>query len=287
MKAGPWPAKTVAYWVAPSLLCLLIHWLGFTAWFGPTISRWLDLGNHVHGFHDLLLALFQPRAQGTIRPWSERVFFMAGYQLFGLNALPFRIVIFATQFADLVLVAAIGTRLSGLRAAGFWAAILWILNSSLAEPLGWVCVYNEVLCAFFLLLAFYFLLRWIETGARRFDIYQWIVFLLGFGALELNVVYPCPGRRLHIPVRAQVLRRTLPLFAVSALYTRAAHLGRADTEDRRLRDALYGSIFRTLRTFWEWSLGSTYLSSPWASPLDDDCRSIDSLVRSGLVRLGL
>ena len=129
-------------------------------------------------------------AQGTIRPLSERAFFMAGFSLFGLDALPFKIVIFATQFANLALVASIGARLTGLRWAGFFAAIFWVLNGSGIEPLGWSCVYNQVLCGFFLLLAFHFLLRYVETGERRYNLFQWAAFLLGFGALELNVVYP-------------------------------------------------------------------------------------------------
>ena len=89
---------------------------------------------------------------------------MAGFSLFGLDALPFKIVVFATQFANLALVASIGARLTGSRAAGFFAAVLWVLNGSAIVPLGWICVYNQVLCGFFLLLAFHFLLRYIETG---------------------------------------------------------------------------------------------------------------------------
>lgn len=262
MKPGPWPAKSAAYWAAPSLLCLLIHWLGFTAWFRADDFAWLDLGNHVHSFHDLLLALFQPRAQGTIRPLSERLFFMTGYRFFGLNALPFRIVIFGTQFGCLILVAAIGNRLAELRAAGFWAAILWTINSALTEPLGWVCVYNEVLCGFFLLLAFYFLLRWIETAERRFYIYQWLAFLLGFGALELNVVYPALAAGYTFLCARKYFRRTLPMFAVSAVYA-GIHTWAAPaqkTGDYAMH--FDGSMAGTLWTLWEWSVASTYLSSP-------------------------
>src|ERR1035441_8700425 len=131
-----------------------------------------------------------PQAQGTIRPLSERAFFMLGFSLFGLDALPFKMVVFATQFANLALVTSIGARLTGLRWAGFFAAVFWALNSSGIEPLGWSCVYDQVLCGFFLLLAFHFLLRYIETGERRYNLFQWAAFLVGFGALELNVVYP-------------------------------------------------------------------------------------------------
>src|SRR5262249_51572078 len=144
----------------------------------------------VHSWSDFWRAMFEPQAQGTIRPWSERAFFMGLYTVFGLNALPFRICVFLTQILNLTLIRSVGQRVTGSPAAGFWAAMLWTANTALLSVMTWSSVYNQALCAFFLLLAFYFLLRYIETGEKRFNRAQWGVFLLGFGALELNVVYP-------------------------------------------------------------------------------------------------
>jgi hypothetical protein len=83
-------AASAAWWLLPSLLCLALYWRGFTAWFRADDFAWLGAGIYVRNFHDLLVALFAPQAQGTIRPLSERAFFMAGFSLFGLDALPFR-----------------------------------------------------------------------------------------------------------------------------------------------------------------------------------------------------
>src|ERR1035438_10365428 len=176
--------------LALALFCLAVHWRGFTAWFRADDFAWMGLALGVHNFADLLKALFSPLAEGTIRPWSERAFFMAGYALFGLHALPFRIAIFSTQFANLALVRSLGDRITGVRGAGFFAAIFWTANNSAATAVGWVSAYNQVLCAFFLLLAFHFLLRHIETGNGRYNLYQWLAFAAGFGAMELNIVYP-------------------------------------------------------------------------------------------------
>src|SRR5882762_1663021 len=118
-------ARTAAWWAAPMLLCLALHWGGFTAWFRGDDFAWLGLGTRVHSFGELLAALFLPAAQGTMRVASERVFFMAGFALFGMNPLPFRIVIFATQFANIALMAAIARRLTGSSVAGLFAAIFW------------------------------------------------------------------------------------------------------------------------------------------------------------------
>ena len=74
--------------------------------------------------------------------------------------------------------------------AGLYAQILWLINCGLAPAMGWSSIYNQVLSAFFFLLAFYFLLRHIETGRREYEAGHWAAFVLGLGALEINVVYP-------------------------------------------------------------------------------------------------
>jgi len=250
------------YWLVPPLFCLWMHWLSFRAWFRADDFAWLHLADTVSNFHDLLYAVFAPLAQGTLRPLSERAFFMAGSVLFGLDALPYRIVIFATQFANLALVAAIGTRLTGSRAAGFWAAIFWIVNSSLMEPLGWACAWNQILCGFFLLLAFWFLLRYIETGARRYNAGQWIVFLLGFGALELNLVYPALAASYTWLCARRRFRGTLAMVPVSIAYF-GLHQWVAPPPATGDYAMHFGpSMLRTLWTYWTWSLGPTYLTTP-------------------------
>ena len=162
--------------------------------------------------------------------------------------------------------ATIGTRLTGSRAAGICAAIFWVLNGSLIEPLGWTCVYNEVLCGFFLLLAFYLLLRFIETGRRRYEVYQWIAFLLGFGALELNVVYPALAGAYTLLAARKYFRRVLPMFAVSvayvALHNAVAPMQKAGDYGMHFT----GAMFRTLGKYWTWSVGPTFLFTPFDLP---------------------
>src|SRR5262249_44729251 len=168
-------------------------------------------------------AMFGPLAQGTIRPWSERAFFMGFEALFGMRALPFRICLFATQFANLTLIQAITRRVTGSAPAGFWAAILWTANTALITVMTWSSAYNQVLCGFFLLLAFYFLLRYIDTGLERFEVAQWLTFLLGFGALEINAVYPAIAAAHTLLCAPRYFRRTLPLFLPSIAFTWIHH----------------------------------------------------------------
>jgi len=266
VRSGKW--ERAVYWLVPPLLCLALHWRGFTSWFRADDFAWLGTGLYDRNFHDFLVSIFAPQAQGTIRPLSERAFFMLGFSLFGLEALPFKMVVFATEFANLALVASLGARLTGLRWAGFLAAVFWVLNSSGIEPLGWTCVYNQVLCGFFLLGALHFLLRYVETGERRYYWWQWAAFLAGFGALELNVVYPAiaAAYTLLCARRARYFRGTLPLFAVSLAYA-ALHSAVAPVwKSGGYAMHFTGSLFGTLGTYWTWTVGPTFLFTPYVPP---------------------
>jgi hypothetical protein len=207
------------YWLVPPLLCLAVYNRGLLAWFQADDFAWLGLRLQVTGGRSLIHALFAPMAQGTLRPWSERAFFLVLGSLFGVNALPFRILVFVTQFANLALLAAVTRRITGSRVAGFWAAILWLVNAGLVVAMVWTSLYNQVLCGFFLLSAFWFLLRYIETGRRSDYVWQWVLFLLGFGALEMNVVYPALAALYTYLCTRKHFRTTLPLFVPSVLFT--------------------------------------------------------------------
>ncbi|HTS48840.1 MAG TPA: hypothetical protein VMH05_12905, partial [Bryobacteraceae bacterium] len=85
-------------------------------------------------------------------------------------------------------------------------------------PLGWTSAYNEVQCAGFMLASFYLFLRYAETGRSSFYWAQWATFLLGFGANEINVVYPALAALYAILFARRYWLSTLPMFGVSAVY---------------------------------------------------------------------
>ncbi len=245
----------VAYWTVPSLLCLALYWLGLNAWFFQDDFAWLGLRQMVNRPQDLWHVMFAPMAQGTIRPWSERGFFLLFYSLFGVEALPFRIWVFLTQFANLVLLCSVTLRLTRSRAAGFLAPILWMVNSALSAAMSWTSSYNQVLCAFFILLAFRLFLQYVETGERKYYVWQWVVFLLGFGALELNVVYPALAFSYALFCARKYLWRTAPLFWASAIYT-AVH-SRVSPGSKTGTYAMHwdSSMFTSFGTYWRWAMG--------------------------------
>lgn len=207
-----------AYWAIPLIFCLALYWPGLLTWFQQDDYVWLNLPNQAHGWDGLLRTLFQPTVQGTWRPLSERVFFLAFGGLFGSDALPYRIWVFLTMFANLALAESVTARLTGSRAAGFWAAIFWVANSKLATVMSWTCEYILVACGFFLLLSLHLFLKYIETGERRYYRWTWAAFLTGFLAMETNIVFPALAGSYALLCARKYFKQTLPFFAASAAY---------------------------------------------------------------------
>jgi len=240
--------------VLPLLLLLALYWPGLTNWFYQDDFGWLNLRHDVHSLRDIGPALFAPKAHGNIRPLGENAYFLVLGSVFGVDALPFRIVAFATQLASLVLLGSIARRLTGSRAAGFWAQILWISNSGLAPAMCWTSIYNQILSGFFLLLAFWFLLR-------RNAIGHWTAFVLGLGALETNVVYPAIAAIYALLFARAYLKKVLPMFVVSALFIFVHFRFAPPPHDGVYALHFGGEVFGTLGTFWTWALGPSRLAA--------------------------
>jgi len=252
-------AWSAGYWGAPLLLALVLYWPALASWFQKDDFVWLRLRSLVHSWHDLWWVLFTPFAQGTIRILSERLFFLSFFSLFGLHAAPYHFWSFLIFAAIIPLLASVCGRVTGSRAAGFWAAILWTVSCGVAVTISWIAISNELLCAFFLLMSLWLLIRYIDTGQKRFYIAQCAVFVLGFGVLELNVVYPALAAAYALCCARHVLLKMAPLFAVSATYS-VAHLVAAPLPTsgpyKMYWDAGAAS---TLWTYWKWAMGPRQL----------------------------
>ncbi len=257
--AAPETWLRALYWLGPPLFCAGLYWYGMLSWFQADDFAWLSLHQRIQNFTDFWTLLFEPMAQGTIRPLSERAFFLACYHWFGLNALPYRLAVFATQWLNLALLGWIVTRITGSRAAGFWAALLWTANSALVTSMAWTSAYNQVLCATFLLTALACWMQYLETGRRRWYWCQAAAFVAGFGALEINVVYPALAAAYVVLLRPRAkwyagLLRLAPLVILSvgyfAWHSKVAPTGTAGPYALHL-DA---SIFRSLGIYLRWAV---------------------------------
>lgn len=251
----------------PLAVFVWLYWFALRAWFQQDDFAWLALRSEVHSFGDLLRALFEPRAQGTIRPWSERLFFLVLYDRYGLDHRPFHIAVALTQCANLLLLQSIVRRITGSRFAAVASACVWLAGAGLATPLSWLSTYNQILCAFFLLAAFRLLLLHLDTGRRRWWWAQCAVFVLGFGALEVNVVYPALAAAWCWLAARPQLRRTLWLFSGSALYVFANfHFAPKPTSGVYARHWDF-SIVPTYFSYWRAALAAEPIAARTEWPL--------------------
>ncbi len=247
-------------WVVGALFCLALYRRALGAWFLDDDFAWLHLPLQVANYAlPISQALFSPAAHGTFRPLSERGFFLLFGSLFSLNALPFHIWIFLTQFANLALMSSITRRVTGSIAAGFWAPLFWVANYNIARVMVWNSAYMQFLCAFFIFLAFHFLLRYIETGRRRDYVFQWLAFLAGFLAMEPTIVYPAIASLYALLLARKHFRSTLPLWAASLLYL-ALHMTLLPKQHSGpYAIHLDGSILHTFLKYWKLSLDPEFL----------------------------
>jgi hypothetical protein len=256
-----WSARMsrMLWWLLPIAFLFWLYSDGLRVWFIADDFAWLGLLREVHESRSLLNALFAPEAQGTIRPWSDRGFFLLFESLFGLDNLPFRICVFITMAANLTFIAWIARRIARSPAAGFLTAILWTANASLTTVMAWSAAYNEALCTLFLLTALTCFILYIETGRRVFWWWQLVVFTLGFGALEVNVVYPALAAAYVLFLagsenRKKLLLSLTPLFCVSVVYFLVHRAVAPLPNDGPYAIHFDSRIFHTLAVYWKWSL---------------------------------
>jgi hypothetical protein len=246
------------WWLLPLVFLLWIDRYGLKCWFMQDDFAWLGLTREVHRSRSLLNALFAPEAQGTIRPWSERGFFLLFESLFGFDSLPFHVWVFGTMAVNTVMVAWIALRITGSRIAGFIAPVFWGANTALTTVLSWSSAYNEALCALFLLSALILFIRFAETGRLVFWWWQLVVFTLGFGALEVNVVYPALAAAYAVFVVRMAPKRAFvvltPLFVISIAYFLLHRAVVPLPSDGPYAIHVDRRMFTTLATYWKWSL---------------------------------
>jgi hypothetical protein len=203
----------------------------------------------VHSAGDLPKALFAPKAHGNMRPLGENAYWLGIASVFGVNPAPFHLAMFLTQASSLLLLGAIVRRLTGSAWAALVAQAVWIADIGVAGAMGWCSIYNQVLSALFFLLAFYALIH------SRWGLH-WAAFLLGLGALEINVVYPALALAYCLLFSRTAVKRVLPMFAVSALAVFVHFYFAPPAAAGVYAPRVDGRIFATVWAYWSWALGA-------------------------------
>ena len=208
--------RAISFLLPPALF-LSVYWLGLWVWFHTDDFSLLFLMELPS--REFWLSLLQPRAQGTFRPLSERLYFRVMYEGFGLNAFPYRLVVFATQILNLWLFAALARRISRSGLVALAAACLWGAHHGLAVTMSWSSAYNQALLSLFVLLGLHAWIRFCDSGGWGWYALQWVVLALGFGALESIVIYPALILGYSLLHGGRRWAWTPPLFVGSAALT--------------------------------------------------------------------
>jgi len=280
-------AKSLAIPAAAPLFLVIFYWRALNAWFYQDDFGWLHLGLGPHPMAFSARLLFAPKAHGNIRPWSENLFFWGLGKLFGMNALPFHIAIFATVIASLALLFAIVRQLTGSTLAATAAQFFWIANPAFSPDLAWASICNETQYVFCILLALWLLMRgryWLQVA----------VFVLALGSQETAVMYPCIASLYALVYDRVKFRSTLPLYAVSAAFTALHFYAAPAVQTGPYAMHLDSRIFSTLKTYitmvlgperfghFQWTWPSTLISAAGLVLLVGVCAAAIAARRAGI-----
>ena len=251
--------RKAIFWLAPVVFLFALYQHGLHVFFYQDDFAWLSLLRQTYNFQDFLHNMFAPMAQGTVRPFSERGFFMLMQKLFGIDSYPFHMVVFLTMGGNLLLASWVTRRITGSTLAGWLAPWFWAGNAALVTVMTWNSSYNQALCSLFLLAALASFVQFAETGRRVFWWVSFFVFVIGFGVLEINIVYPALAAAYVAFVAPVEKRRRLlfslwPLALVSVAYY-ALHRAVAPLP----RTGPYvlhwdADILRTTALYWKWTV---------------------------------
>ena len=256
--------RRIEYFLIPALVCLAVFWRTPFVWFRTDDFAWLGLRLEVHSVGSLMRALFLPEAQGTVRVLSERLFFLVFSSVFGLHAAPFRWFGLMTWFVALALAGAVGARITGSRAAGVAAAVVWTTSFAVAVPLMWSAAYNQILCSTLLLAALYARAMYLESGENKWRVAEGVAYLAGFGALEVTVMYPLAAILYTWCVARKKDRGAWALVAPAAIFGAIHWLAIERPEGEIYRVVVDGRIAGTALTYAKNALGPDGSPGRWA-----------------------
>ncbi len=261
------PGRTIAVELLPRLAPIaFMAWFyrfAFRAWFQQDDFAWLQMRQSLHTASDWLYGLFTPLAQGTVRPISERLFFIWGTEYFFLDPRPMHLVVATTQAVNLLLLFSLVVRLLGSRMAAMLAGLVWLCAAGMATPMSWLSTYNQILISFVFLACLRAFIAAADSGRRRWLAACWGVFLPGFGVLEINVVLPGLLTAWVLIYRRDLWRRTLPFWAVSVCYA-AAHAVWASKPSEGVYARHWDlSIFATYVKYWGAALAGGQIPPGW------------------------
>ena len=142
--------------------------------------------------------------------------------------------------------------------------MVWTTSFGVAVPLIWSSAYNQILCSALLLAALYARARLLESGEGRWRVAEWVAYLVGFGALEVTVVYPLAALLYTSSVARKKDRAAWALLVPAAIFGAIHWLAIARPAGEIYRVAVDGRIAGTALTYVKNALGPDGFPLRWA-----------------------
>ncbi len=241
----------------PVAACFAVAGYGLLAWFQLDDFLWLRMPQTAResGFW---IMLTNKTPYGTWRPLSEQLLFFTLDSLWPNDALPFRLLVFGTQLANLWLLGSLAARLWQRRSMVWLAPLLWTINAALALPMVWSSSYNQPLCTLVLLIALRLFVSWLDGGRRRHFFLAATSFVVGLLVLESEVVFPALATAWVLTTLPRDKWKR-PLLWLLPLYLVSAAFGLTHALERTHQPGVYGyhpdgQLLVSLWRYWRWSL---------------------------------
>ena len=132
-------------------------------------------------------AFFQPSFYRPIPAWT---FFHYLYAIFGLNPLGYRIVVFSIFCCNAILVYTLLNKLSKNDIVSFIGAVFYITRGTNNDPIRWICLDNEIIMSFFILLALVVYVEYLAKKDLKFYIFSILFTVLAIMSKEPAIMLP-------------------------------------------------------------------------------------------------
>ncbi len=192
--------------------------------------------------------------------------YQLNYVVGGLAPFGYHLVNLLLHIGCTFLILLIGERITGSRAAGVIAALLFAVHPLNTEAVAWASARKDVLSAFFTLLSVYLWLQWQRTERRTS--YWWSVVTYALALLAKVNVLVLPMVLLLIPLAEgkrpdrETLKATAPYFALSVLLGIVALVGKAGRNTGFLWEKVLigakAAVFYLSRIAWPFELSALY-----------------------------
>lgn len=239
-------------------LGLAVFGPGLHAWFQRDDFVWIWIARRAHT-DGLWTALATATPQGTWRPLTDGLLFTVFHRWFGLDAAPYRALVFATYAGNVVLVATLARRLGASVRESLVAAALFAVHDGLAVSMAWTCAYNQLLAITFTVGSLILWRRYCET--RRFAVYAWIVSLqlLGVLALETHILFPLEAAAYVLLLEPRTRWREcglalIPLAAIAATWAVLHVVHAPPPHDGPYKAVIGFGAVATLWHYWVWTV---------------------------------